>query len=224
MDQCDAGESAFLAEHERGPPQLYWVVSPHRPAAKPYPSKAIASVALGYEVNGGYGKATSACRVLEAAGYIITDRNGVPIGPTAIARAIDKVVDAMSTTERDAYIRARVGQDIFRDALHQRWTCCPLTQISDRVLLRASHIKPWSESKDEERLDPNNGLLLSALWDAAFDKGLVSFDATGKAIASPALSENARIELRFDDANDLWLDDGQEVYLEWHRANVFKSA
>ena len=51
---------------------------------------------------------------------------------------------------------------------------CPLTGIIDPALLRASHIVPWSDCNDEQRaLDVHNGLLLSALWDAGFDQGLV---------------------------------------------------
>jgi putative restriction endonuclease len=55
----------------------------------------------------------------------------------------------------------------------------PLTGITEPVLLRASHILPWAQSTDEQRLDVYNGLLLSALWDAAFDAGLVSFGDNG---------------------------------------------
>jgi len=65
-------------------------------------------------------------------------------------------------------------QNIFRDALMDDWGGrCPLTGITEPALLRASHIVPWVEWGDEQRLDVHNGLLLSALWDAAFDKGLV---------------------------------------------------
>jgi hypothetical protein len=52
---------------------------------------------------------------------------------------------------------------------------------------------PWAECDDAQRLDVHNGLLLSALWDAAFDTGLVSFTDDGAALASPELSTAARI-------------------------------
>ena len=49
----------------------------------------------------------------------------------------------------------------------------PLTGITDEALLRASHIVAWADCEtDALRLDVHNGLLLSALWDAAFDAGL----------------------------------------------------
>jgi predicted restriction endonuclease len=50
-----------------------------------------------------------------------------------------------------------------------------MTGITETALLRASHIVPWAECTDEKRLDVHNGVLLSALWDAAFDRGLISF-------------------------------------------------
>ena len=93
----------------------------------------------------------------------------------------------------------RIGQDIFRDRLIDYWQgCCPLTGISDAPLLRASHIVPWADCEsDAERLDVHNGLLLSALWDAAFDRALVTFDDEGRPEFSPSLSEQARAELRW---------------------------
>jgi predicted restriction endonuclease len=62
---------------------------------------------------------------------------------------------------------------------------CPITGITDPALLRASHIVAWAECDDAQRLDVHNGLLLSALWDAAFDTGLVSFADDGTVRASP---------------------------------------
>src|ERR1039458_5220747 len=74
------------------------------------------------------------------------------------------------------WIIQRIGQDIFRDALMDYWNGhCPMTGITEPELLRASHIVPWADCTDAQRLDVYNGLLLSALWDAAFDRGLISF-------------------------------------------------
>jgi putative restriction endonuclease len=83
-----------------------------------------------------------------------------------------------------------VGQDIFPRALIAYWNeTCPLTGITDPALLRASHIVPWAECEsDALRLDVYNGLLLSSLWDAAFDCGLISFDLAGTPIVSSKLS------------------------------------
>lgn len=95
-------------------------------------------------------------------------------------------------TQKLAQQAVRIGQGPFRRALEKQWNhCCALTGIAHRELLRASHIVPWSCSNDIERLDPENGLLLSALWDAAFDRGLVSFDDDGRAVRMPKLSSQA---------------------------------
>jgi hypothetical protein len=104
-----------------------------------------------------------------------------------------KTKDLPRSTEAERLVVQRVGQDIFRDALMDYWgRRCPLTGITEPALLRASHIVPWADSTDEQRLDVYNGLLLSALWDAAFDSGSVSFADDGTVLVSAQLSENAK--------------------------------
>lgn len=124
-------------------------------------------------------------------------------------------------TEAERLVVQRVGQNIFRDRLIKYWRGrCPLTGIVDKPLLRASHIKPWRDCEnDAERLDVHNGLLLSALWDALFDGGLVTFSDDGIPIFSEKLSEQARTRLYFDRPVDL--TDKHRGFLEWHRAKVF---
>lgn len=84
-------------------------------------------------------------------------------------------------TQREALVQARVGQGGFRKALLERFGGrCGVTGVADPDLLRASHIVPWAACEDEaDRLRPDNGVLLSALWDAAFDGGAASFDDAG---------------------------------------------
>ncbi len=97
------------------------------------------------------------------------------------------------STEAERLVVQRVGQDLFRDALLDYWgRLCPITGITEPGLLRASHIVPWAECTDEKRLDVHNGLLLSALWDAAFDRGLVSFADDGTVLASDKLGSKER--------------------------------
>jgi HNH endonuclease len=87
------------------------------------------------------------------------------------------------------------------------------------ALLRASHIVPWADCSDEQRLDVHNGLLLSALWDAAFDEGLVSFADDGRLLASPHLGEIARKTLGVNTAPPLrGLKDKHQANLALHRA------
>jgi predicted restriction endonuclease len=110
-----------------------------------------------------------------------------------------KTANLPKTTEAERLIVQRIGQDIFRARLMDYWQGrCPLTGITDPALLRASHIIPWSDcDSDAERLNVHNGLLLSALWDAAFDRALVTFDDEGQPKFSPTLSEPGRAELRW---------------------------
>ena len=126
------------------------------------------------------------------------------------------------TTEAERLVVQRVGQGIFRDRLITYWQgSCPLTCITDHALLRASHIKPWKDCEsDEDRLDVHNGLLLSALWDAAFDRGLVTFDDSGRPEFSIQLSEAAAAELRWQ--APIRLTDKHRARLEWHRSEVFE--
>jgi HNH endonuclease len=108
------------------------------------------------------------------------------------------------TTEAERLVVQRIGQDIFRAALMDYWEGrCPITGITDPVLLRASHIVPWAECDDAQRLDVHNGLLLSALWDAAFDTGLVSFADDGTVLASPELNAAARTALGIENVPPL---------------------
>jgi putative restriction endonuclease len=114
----------------------------------------------------------------------------------------------------------RIGQDMFRDALTDYWSGrCPMTGVTERALLRASHIKPWADCTDAERLDVHNGLLLSALWDAAFDRGLVSFADDGSVLASPRLGEKECEALGLAKALPLQgLRDAHRTNLALHRS------
>lgn len=143
----------------------------------------------------------------------------LPDGPLEEFHAA--VAGLPKTTEAERLIIQRVGQDIFRDRLMTYWQGrCPLTGITDPALLRASHIIAWKDcDSDAERLDVHNGLLLSALWDAAFDRGLVTLDDGGRPEFSPKLSEEARAELRWH--APINLNDKLRARLEWHRVNLF---
>jgi hypothetical protein len=137
-----------------------------------------------------------------------------------LARFRAKTAALSRTTEAERLVIQRIGQDIFRDALMDYWGGrCPITGITDPALLRASHIVPWSECSDEQRLDVHNGLLLSALWDAAFDKGMVSFADDGAPLASPQLTEIARRTLAIEEVPALHdLREGHRRNLAAHRA------
>ncbi|WP_416914345.1 HNH endonuclease [Seohaeicola sp.] len=146
----------------------------------------------------------------------------LPDAPLAQYQA--KVKDLPTTTEAERLVVQRIGQDVFRSGLLEYWQGrCPLTGIDDTPLLRASHIIPWKDcATDAERLDVHNGFLLSALWDAAFDRGLISFDDAGHPLFSPALGDKARSELRWE--HPINLTEKHRVHLAWHRGHLFKQA
>jgi HNH endonuclease len=138
--------------------------------------------------------------------------------PNAPLREFELRVQGLPrTTEAERLVVRRVGQNIFRARLIDYWqNRCPLTGIADPDLLRASHIIPWADCEsDAERLDVHNGLLLSALWDAAFDRALATFDDGGKPQFSPQLSEQARAELRW--SSTISLTDEHRRRLARHR-------
>ncbi len=124
----------------------------------------------------------------------------------ALVGRFEQAVVAISATEREATVRQRVGQSLFREGLMALWGGrCAITGLDVPELLRASHAKPWADSNDFERLDVYNGLLLAAHWDAAFDAGLVTVSPDGVVVASPALSDAARGVLGFTDTLQLKL-------------------
>lgn len=127
-------------------------------------------------------------------------------------------------TEAERLVVQRIGQGVFRASLLAYWGGrCPLTGITDEALLRASHIKAWSAcASDSERLDVHNGLLLSALWDAAFDRGLVTFEDDGTPRFGSMLGAEARAALTW--TAPLSLTPQHRAYLAWHRAECFDMA
>jgi hypothetical protein len=125
---------------------------------------------------------------------------GVSLPDAPLEAFRKRIATLPSNTETERLTVVRIGQNIFRDALLEYWSGrCPLTGITDQALLRASHIVPWAECEsDELRLDVHNGLLLSALWDCAFDSGLISFSDVGVVLRSESLSDAAALALRID--------------------------
>jgi hypothetical protein len=143
----------------------------------------------------------------------------LPDGPLREFKA--KIANLPKSTEAERLVVQRIGQDIFRTSLMDYWQGrCPLTDICDPALLRASHIVPWAKcANDAERLNVHNGLLLSALWDAAFDRGLVTFNDDGEPQFSASLSKAARAELRWN--KPLPLTENHRTRLASHRVQTF---
>lgn len=92
--------------------------------------------------------------------------------------------------EKQRYVKTRINQSFFRAMILANYNGkCAITGIDIPQMIFASHIIPWSKNK-EHRLNPSNGICLSAHFDAAFDKGLISFDNNYHLIINPVLVEN----------------------------------
>jgi len=128
----------------------------------------------------------------------------------------------LDKTEREAVIKARIGQGQFRDGLINYWGSCAVTGCKKPELLIASHIKPWSKSDLKERLNIYNGLLLSPNLDSCFDSGLISFDNQGEILISHQLHKADQDALGINQSMKLHkLDPKHEKFLEYHRENIF---
>lgn len=127
--------------------------------------------------------------------------------------------------ERIQLIKARRGQGLFKANVRLVEHRCRVTGVGEIKHLRASHIKPWSQSDDREKLDGQNGLLLSPHVDHLFDRGFISFKKQGELLISKKLNlavlEDWEIEVP---ANVGSFTEAQENYLAFHRDKVFKSA
>lgn len=174
IDYVADQESLFRA----GQPSLF---DNGRPNQTSYPRKRFCTAAirrLGHFIN-------SVCvnEAKEIAKSSITD------GRRLSTRLIARYHINDKGTEKERMVKQRVGQDIFRAILLDIYgsKCC-LTGLDVPHVLRASHIIPWAE-KEETRMNPENGLCLSATYDAAFDKHLITFDEDFRMVLSPVIKE-----------------------------------
>ncbi|MCY1418165.1 hypothetical protein D9M71_337160 [compost metagenome] len=128
--------------------------------------------------------------------------------------------DDLAVTERQQLASARIGQGQFRADLLAFWGgCCALTGCNLLPVLIASHIKPWAQSTNAERLDPYNGLLLSANADRLFDQGFISFTDSGQMLVKPVVSEEQLASLGLSSHLELGQVAPQHLpYLKAHRA------
>jgi putative restriction endonuclease len=125
-------------------------------------------------------------------------------------------------TEREALIKARLGQGEFRKRLLEDWRGCAVTGIASPELLRASHIKPWRMSSNDDRLNPFNGLMLLPQYDHLFDRGYITFEDNGRLVPSPAIVTLPPHLLGLAmDARLRHVASDHLPYLDFHRNKVF---
>lgn len=127
-------------------------------------------------------------------------------------------------------VKTRVNQNVFRQIVLANYnTKCAVTGIDIPDLLYASHIMPWSKNEDE-RLNPENGICLSALYDKAFDRGYIGFNKDYQVMISPLLKR--KIKSNYYDRHFLFLNDTtltipkkyqpKKEFLEYHLDTIFK--
>jgi hypothetical protein len=138
---------------------------------------------------------------------------------------IDRITNDVRIREtvRWALVRARIGQGLFRKRLESIEQSCRVTGIRERELLRASHIKPWAHSSDREKLDGENGLLLTPHIDHLFDKGFITFSDRARIIVSERLPRAVVRDWKLQGTcPGEPFTPKQRKFLRYHRENVFK--
>lgn len=128
----------------------------------------------------------------------------------------------ISSTEKQSLILSRIGQGKFRNELIDYWNGCSISKLENVNLLVASHIKPWRESNNLERLDVFNGLLLLPNYDKLFDKGYINFDDKGRIRISKYLNKNDQKILNINSEIKLTnIEDKHREYLQYHNEKCF---
>jgi GNAT superfamily N-acetyltransferase len=135
--------------------------------------------------------------------------------------------ESVPETDREAIIRARRGQGIFKQRVMRIERRCRITGVSRLTHLLASHCKPWRDSSNEERLNGENGLLLTPSIDHLFDRGFIGFEDSGELIISPVAHRPSlqRMGIEVERVINVGgFTEGQRNFLEFHRNSVLLKA
>jgi len=136
--------------------------------------------------------------------------------------------DAIPETEREALVMARRGQGKFKQNVQLHESRCRVTGVDRIEHLIASHCKPWIDcGSNQERLDGENGLLLTPSIDHLFDRGFITFENNGRLLVSDVAHKESlrRMGVPVDEVRNVGsFSEGQKQYLEFHRENLFLEA
>jgi putative restriction endonuclease len=130
---------------------------------------------------------------------------------------------AIPETDRVALVRARKGQGLFKQRVSKIEARCRITAVENPVHLIGSHCKPWRDSTNEERLNGENGLLLTPSIDHLFDRGFISFEDKGTLIISPVAHRASLQRMGIDTTKVVKVGgftSGQKQFLDFHRNSV----
>jgi len=172
-------------------------------------------------------------------GLVNTTRIGTPHSEDAITdplvileweEKIQATIASKSSipeTTRKALIQARRGQGLFKQAVARFEDECRITKVDNGAHLIASHIKPWRESTDEERLAGGNGLMLTPSIDHLFDRGFISFADEGEVLISPVADRVSLRRMGVECEKPIHsgrFNSDQKHFLEYHRTQIFLRA
>jgi hypothetical protein len=134
---------------------------------------------------------------------------------------------SVKETDREAIVRARRGQGLFKQRVMQIETHCRITGVRNLSHLLASHCKPWRDSSNEERLNGENGLLLTPSIDHLFDRGFIGFENSGDLIISPVAHKPSLQRMGVETYRPInvgTFTEGQRQFLHFHRNAVLLRA
>lgn len=130
----------------------------------------------------------------------------------------------LEETVKATLVMARRGQGLFRSRVQAIESECRVTGVNAEKFLIASHIKPWKNSDNTERLDGNNGLFLSPHIDRLFDGGFISFTNKGEMLVSPQLDSNVLNQWSINPRRKYGTFNSEQSYfLDYHSKELFKA-
>ena len=155
--------------------------------------------------------------------------SGRPRRDEVISEAEDRIEAEIpdQETEKESLIKSRRGQGKFKNNVEKlETTGCRFTGVRDPAFLVASHIKPWRQATNRERLDGSNGFLLTPTFDRLFDRGYISLNDEGCLLISPSLDPSTRDALNVPEPGFETgpLNEAQRSYLTFHRQYIFLDA
>ncbi|MFQ2147396.1 HNH endonuclease [Aeromonas jandaei] len=142
------------------------------------------------------------------------------------AAALKKIQQSpiLPVTEKEQLVKSRRGQGLFRYRLEQVEPACRVTGVANKNLLVASHIKPWCECDNDERLDGDNGLLLSPHIDKLFDRGWITFSDSGDLLCADREIEQVLRQWGISIPLNVGTFNGKQCeYLAYHRNEIYRS-
>lgn len=141
---------------------------------------------------------------------------------------ITKKAELAVGKDKSRLVKTRVNQSLFRQMIMSSYSStCAISGIDIPELLFASHIIPWAKN-EKERLNPSNGICLSATYDVAFDKGFIGVKPDYSIVVSKSILEHQTKEYYkqyFKGLDKIRLPERYEPkkeFLEWHLDNIFR--